>query len=65
LGLKSGKMMKIDLTLEEVNGVLVGLGHLPYAQVQPLIDKIREQVIPQVQAESEATKAEPIEDVYV
>lgn len=57
--------MKLDLTLEEVNGVLVGLGHLPYAQVQPLIDKIREQVVPQVQAESEVTKAEPIEDVYV
>lgn len=57
--------MKLDLTLEEVNGVLVGLGHLSYTLVQPLIDKIREQVIPQVQAESEATKAEPIEDVYV
>ncbi len=57
--------MKLDLTLEEVNGVLVGLGHLPYTQVQPLIDKIREQVAPQAQDESEAIKAEPIEDVYV
>ena len=53
--------MILELTLEEVNGVLVGLGHLPYAQVQPLIDKIREQVIPQVQAESEVPKVEPSE----
>lgn len=44
--------IQIELELEEVNGVLVALGNLPYAQVQPLIDKIRDQVIPQVKADS-------------
>jgi hypothetical protein len=53
--------MKLDLTLEEVNGILMALGNMPYAQVEPLIGKIRAQVIPQVQAESEI----PVEDVYV
>jgi|688.fasta_scaffold1687163_2 hypothetical protein len=57
--------IQLELSLEEVNGVMVALGNLPYAQVEALITKIRAQVIPQVQAESEATKAEPIEDVYV
>ena len=45
--------IKIELELEEVNGVLVALGNLPYAQVQPLIDKVRAQVIPQVQQDSD------------
>lgn len=49
--------IKIELELEEVNGVLVALGNLPYAQVQPLIDKVRAQVIPQVQNEVEVPVA--------
>lgn len=53
-------MIKLELELEEVNGILVGLGNLPYAQVQPLIDKIRGQVIPQVQAESDVPTIEEI-----
>ena len=45
--------IKIELELEELNGVMVALGNMPYAQVQPLIDKIRQQAIPQVQQDSE------------
>ena len=43
--------IKIELSIDEINGVLMALGNLPYAQVQPLIDKIRVQVIPQMEYE--------------
>jgi hypothetical protein len=46
--------IQLELSLEEVNGVMVALGNLPYAQVEALITKIRAQVIPQVEAENEA-----------
>jgi hypothetical protein len=52
-------VIQLELSLEEVNGVMVALGNLPYAQVETLITKIRAQVIPQVQAENEAS---PIQD---
>lgn len=42
--------IQLTLTLEEVNGVLQSLGNLPYAQVQPLVDKIRAQATPQFEA---------------
>ena len=41
--------IKLDLTIEEVNGVLVALGKAPYEMAQPIIDKIKSQAIPQVQ----------------
>ena len=50
--------IKLDLALEEVNGVLQALGNLPFAQVEPLINKIRQQAIPQAQAQSEELEAE-------
>ncbi len=40
--------IKLELTLDEINGVLTALGNLPYAQVSGLIEKVREQAIPQV-----------------
>jgi hypothetical protein len=43
--------MKLELTLDEVNGIMMALGNMPYVQVESLIDKIRTQVIQQVQAE--------------
>jgi len=46
--------LTITLTLEELNVVMSGLGQLPYAQVSPLVDKIRGQAIPQVQAQQQA-----------
>ena len=41
--------IKLDLTIEEVNGVLVSLGKAPYELAQPIIDKIKQQAVPQVQ----------------
>jgi len=42
--------IKLSLTLEEVNAVLQALGQLPFAQVAPLIDKVRGQATPQFEA---------------
>ena len=42
--------IKLSLTIEEVNGVLQALGNMAYAQVAPLIDKVRSQAGPQVEA---------------
>jgi hypothetical protein len=41
--------IKLELTLDEVNGILHGLGNMPFAQVELLIKNIRDQVIPQIQ----------------
>jgi hypothetical protein len=49
--------IKLELSLEEVNGVLQALGQMPYAQVAPLVEKIRQQATPQVQAIQEAAPA--------
>jgi hypothetical protein len=54
-------MIKLELTLEEVNGVLGSLGKMPYELAYPLIDKIKQQALPQVQptAPVEAEVVEP------
>lgn len=44
-------MIKLELTVEEVNGVLQALGNMPYAQVVALVENIRNQATPQVQAQ--------------
>ena len=43
-------MIKLELTLDEVNGVLPALGNMPYAQVVALVENIKNQAIPQVPA---------------
>lgn len=48
----------LELTLDEVNGVMAALGNLPYAQVMGLIDKIKLQAIPQVKQASESPAEE-------
>ena len=54
--------IKLDLTIEEVNGVLGSLGKAPYELSQPIIDKIKQQAIPQVQALAPApVEAEVVE----
>lgn len=40
--------MKLDLSLQEVNIVLTGLGRLPYESVFELVDKIKIQATPQL-----------------
>jgi len=44
-------MIKLELDIAEVNGVLNALGQLPFVQVQALIAKIQGQAAPQVQQE--------------
>lgn len=48
-------MIKLDLTINEVNAILLALAKLPYETVAPLIEKIRTQSLPQV---PEAERAE-------
>ena len=43
-------MIKLELSIEEVNAILATLGKAPYEFAQPLVDKIKQQGIPQVQA---------------
>ena len=43
-------MIKLELSIEEVNGILMALGKAPYEMAQPLVDKIKQQAVPQVQA---------------
>lgn len=40
--------IKLDLTVNEVNAILLSLAKLPFETVAPLIEKIREQSLPQV-----------------
>ena len=44
-------MIKIDLTVNEVNAILFALAKQPYESVAALIDKIRDQALPQVPEE--------------
>ena len=42
-------MIKLELELAEVNGILNALGQLPFVQVQALITKIQGQAPPQIE----------------
>ena len=41
-------IMKLDLSLQEVNTLLTGLGRLPYEAVFELVDKVKGQAAPQL-----------------
>ena len=45
-------MIKLELEMNEINGILTALGQMPYIQVQALIAKIQQQAGPQVQSET-------------
>lgn len=49
-------MITLNLELQELNGILTALGQMPYAQVTDLVEKIRQQAIPQVQQEQQSTE---------
>ena len=51
-------MIKLELTVEEVNSKLQALGNMPYAQVVALVENIKNQAIPQVPAPVSAPDAE-------
>lgn len=53
------KVIKLELTVAEVNGVLGSLGQMPFAQVVGLVQKIQQQAAPQVAQPAEAVAAEP------
>jgi hypothetical protein len=52
-------MIKLELSLEEVNAILSALGKAPYEFSQPVVDKIKQQAIPQVQAQVQDVPVEP------
>ena len=52
-------MINLELSIEEVNGILMALGKAPYEMAQPIVDKIKQQAIPQVQAQ--ATPADVVD----
>jgi hypothetical protein len=55
-------MIKLELTLEEVNYVLKGIGKNPYEECAPLVNKIHAQAVPQVEAlKAQATKEAKLE----
>jgi hypothetical protein len=47
-------MIKLELDVNEVNGVLNALGQMPFVQVQALIAKIQGQAAPQVKPEEKS-----------
>jgi hypothetical protein len=46
-------MIKLELDVAEVNGILQALGNLPFSQVAGLITKIQTQAKPQVEPPKE------------
>tara|TARA_R110000822_G_scaffold42820_8_gene116100 strand:+ start:441 stop:590 length:150 start_codon:yes stop_codon:yes gene_type:complete len=46
-------MIKLELEVAEVNGILNALGQMPFVQVQALIVKIQGQAAPQVEQKAE------------
>lgn len=43
-------MIDLNLSVNEINCILQALGQAPYAQVAELVEKIKAQAIPQVEA---------------
>jgi hypothetical protein len=46
-------MIKLELTIEEINYILMSVGKNPYAECAPLVNKIHQQAQPQVPAKVE------------
>ena len=42
--------MKLELSVNEINVIMQALGNMPYAQVFELVQKIRDQAQPQINA---------------
>ena len=49
--------LKLNLSLEQINIILAGLGKIPYEAAAPVVDVIRHQAQPQLQAQ----EAQPTE----
>jgi hypothetical protein len=55
--------IKLELHVDEINGILGALGQLPYGQVAGLVEKIKVQAIPQVQDIQVAAEAQTQQDL--
>lgn len=53
---KAVPAITLNLDLNEINAIMQSLGQAPYAQVAGLVDKIRQQAVPQVQAAEQAAE---------
>lgn len=51
-------MIKLDLTIEEINYALKSIGKNPYEECAPLVAKIHAQAVPQVEALKEQAPEE-------
>ena len=51
-------MIDLNLTVQEINLILQALGHAPYVQVAELVEKIKAQAVPQVEASPKEEIAE-------
>ena len=54
--------MTLDLTLEEVNYILMSVGKNPYAECAPLVHKIHLQASPQIPVPVKDEEAVIVED---
>jgi hypothetical protein len=43
-------MINLELSVQEINLILQALGQAPYVQVADIVEKIKEQATPQVEA---------------
>jgi len=43
-------MINLELSVQEINLILQALGQAPYVQVADIIDKVKTQAVPQVEA---------------
>ena len=50
-------MIKLELTIEEINYVLKSIGKNPYEECAPLVNKIHAQAVPQIKTEPETTES--------
>ena len=49
--------MKFEFTIEELNIIMAALGRMPYEQVFTLVENVRKQAGPQIQAAQEAAQS--------
>jgi hypothetical protein len=54
-------MIKLELTLEEINYILFSVGKNPYTECAPLVSKIHMQAQPQIPAKTEESNEEQAE----
>lgn len=54
--------INLSLGLQEVNAILEALGALPYTKSAPLIESIKAQAIPQLQAAATEVAQDAVED---